>query len=155
MTRKPYSNAIWLRTDSTGLMIGFGDAWLYFEDPREAILQIDQLLTKVKEAVPLEDLTPEMSLATNPNDLINMLNQQYGLFCTGQEASIRMSRMAIHANTVLYKECGDDDEVIRETKRKTSPVYLRKDCFPYEPPKLISLRISESRPMKPGDHYEN
>ena len=151
MTQGQYQTSIWVKSDSTGLILRdqgseHYDGGMYqFPDPLTAFRHFENILNEISKYIPIEDST--QSISDDSNILVEQLVKQFDLFGAGKESCVRMTKIRDYENTVLYKRCGDDDSVPKNSNRGVGTFRVEKKWFKNNPPPFITIRVSDSLPM--------
>ena len=118
--------------------------WLPVKNPTEALQVCDDIRNQILNTVAIEDISNELGIQ---DESIYDLDKGYALLCEEQQTSIRMKKTFEHKNTVSYKTCSPNNQILQSSSDRSSTIKINKTELGNAPSEYIYVRISNSAPM--------
>jgi hypothetical protein len=115
----------------------------HFSTIGEAIENVETLLAKLRQAIPLDDWSGD-----DVTDMIEALGEEFSLPPRGLEGQVRMKWTKSTTNFHVYDECCYDNALTEKSHRKVGSIYINRSCFPDDPPLLLDTHFKPTESMQ-------
>jgi hypothetical protein len=121
-----------------------GDTHLqHFSTIGEAIENVETLLAKLRQAIPLDDWSGD-----DVTDMIEALSEEFSLPLRGLEGQVRMKWTKSTTNFHVCDECCYDNALTEKSNRKVGSIYINRSCFPDDPPLFLATHFKPTESMQ-------